>query len=123
MAGEYGCLLDYPEEIAARLYELLVLGAYRPAALIEYDRRAFVYKEYSTRITFDKNVRSSELSLDLYEKDISWIYRTNEKVILEVKYNGKLWMPIQKILEKYNLFNVSIGKYANGRPLYEQYMI
>lgn len=123
MNEEYECLLDCSEEIAARLYTLLTLGAYHPATLIEYDRRAFVYQEYSTRITLDQNVRSSELMLDLYERDVPWNYRTQEQVILEVKYNGKLWMPIQKILAKYHLQNVSIGKYAYGRPIYEKFIL
>lgn len=123
MNGDYACLLECSEKMAVYLYELLTLGAYQPAALIEYDRRAFVYQEYNTRITLDKNVRSSELILDLYEKNIPWNYRTRDKVILEVKYNGRLWMPIQKVLKKYNLQNVSIGKYAYGRPLYEQFLL
>lgn len=123
MNGDYACLLECSEKMAVYLYELLTLGAYQPAVLIEYDRRAFVYQEYNTRITLDKNVRSSELILDLYEKNIPWNYRTRDKVILEVKYNGRLWMPIQKVLKKYNLQNVSIGKYAYGRPLYEQFLL
>ena len=52
----------------------MALNLYRPAVIIEYDRLAFTYDLFSTRITLDSNVRSSELVLDLYQPILPWDY-------------------------------------------------
>lgn len=122
MDGDYGVLLDYPEELARRLYCDMTLGCYRPAVVIEYDRCAYIYGEYNTRITIDRHVRSSELTLDLFDRDPSWVHTVEDAAILEVKYNEKLIEPIKKILAKYHLTNVAVSKYAGGRPVMERYL-
>lgn len=121
-AGEYDTLLDYGEETAARLYSLLMLGAYRPSSVIEYERRAYVYGEFNTRITFDRNVRASEFCFDLYGDDIPYVPVCTDYVILEVKYNGELLQSVRSILGKYYLTNVSMSKYGIGRPLMQHYV-
>lgn len=122
MDGDYGVLLDYPEELAWRLYSELMLGCYRPAVIIEYDRCAYMYGEYNTRITIDRHVRSSELTLDLFDRDLSWVRTIEDAAILEVKFDEKLIEPIKRILAKYHLTNVSVSKYASGRPVLERYL-
>lgn len=123
MEGDYSGLLERPEETAWRLYSDMTLGCYRPAAMIEYDRCAYLYGEYNTRITIDRHVRSSELCLDLFEREIPWIHTIDDQVILEVKFNEKLIEPIKRILAKYHLVNVSVSKYGSGRPILEQYIV
>lgn len=123
MKGEYGRLLDHDEETAIKLYSLLTLGAYRPAAIVEYERRAYTYSEFNTRITFDRNVRTSEVFFDLYSSDIPFVPVYMDQVILEVKYNGVLLESVKSILGKYNLTNVSVSKYGMGRPLMEHYIV
>lgn len=123
MEGDYSGLLERPEETAWRLYSDMTLGGYRPAVIIEYDRCAYLYGEYNTRITIDRNVRSSELCLDLFEREIPWIPTIDNQVILEVKFNEKLIEPIKRILAKYHLTNVSVSKYGSGRPILEQYIV
>lgn len=122
MTGEYATLLNYSGETASRLYSLLMLGAYQPASIIEYERRAYVYGEFNTRITFDRNVKASEFYLDLYETDIPYIPVCTDCVILEVKYNGELLQSIKSILGKYCLTNVSMSKYSMGRPYMQHYI-
>lgn len=123
MKGEYGGLLDHDEETAIKLYSLLTLGAYRPSAIVEYERRAYTYSEFNTRITFDRNVRTSETFFDLYSSDIPFVPVYMDQVILEVKYNGVLLESVKSILGKYNLNNVSVSKYGMGRPLMEHYIV
>lgn len=120
--GDYSFLLDRGDELSLRFYTLLTLSVYRPAALIEYDRRAFVYDEYSTRITFDTAIRSSETDLDVFSKDTDWNMLLENMAVLEVKYNGKLFVPISKVLKKYNLVNISYSKYTSGRSVMEDYI-
>ncbi|MDD3205105.1 MAG: polyphosphate polymerase domain-containing protein [Lachnospiraceae bacterium] len=120
--GDYGILLDYDSETALRLYSELTLGCYRPVALIEYDRRAFIYPENNTRITFDTKIRCSEMDLDIFNEQVAWIPVGVENAILEVKYDDRLYKPISMILQKYHLNNISYSKYGNGRPIMEAYI-
>lgn len=113
--GEYSFLLDKKSELAMRLYSMMTLKVYRPAALIEYDRRAFVYPEFDTRITFDTAVRSSECCFDVFEKKPPYTDIMSDATVLEVKYNQKLFAPISKLMKKYNITNSSYSKYSNGR--------
>lgn len=113
--GERSFLLDIGSETALRLYSLMTLGLYRPAAVIEYNRRAFLLDTFSTRLTFDSRVRGSELDLRLYEKDLPWFTVLDDQVLLEVKYNQVLPRFISQILDHENLHRVSVSKYASGR--------
>lgn len=122
MEGDYGCLLEYPEELALRLYSEMTLGCYRPVVIVEYERYAFVYDAYSTRVTIDRHVRTSETELDLFERELPWVQTVEDAVILEVKFNGILIEPIKKILGKYHLTQVAVSKYGSGRPVLERYL-
>ncbi|MDE7018571.1 MAG: VTC domain-containing protein, partial [Lachnospiraceae bacterium] len=107
---------------ALELYSLLTLGCYRPATIIEYQRTAFSYVENNVRITFDKNIKCSETDLDLLSDNLCYLPAIDDRVILEVKYNGTLLKAISDILRKYNLVQVSVSKYGVGRPIYTKYM-
>lgn len=119
--GEYSVLLDIDDELAYTLYTVMTLNVYRPVALIEYDRRAFVFDAFNIRITFDTNVRSDEINLDVYNEAPEWNYILNESVVLEVKYDGKLFEPIADLLKKYNLVQSSYSKYVSGREIINTY--
>lgn len=121
--GDFSILLHDPGEEALRLYTKLVLGCYAPAAIIEYDRLAFMYPEYNTRITFDSYVRSSELNLDLYDRNIAMTPILTDAVILEVKYNDKLLGFISETLRHFQLTNIAASKYCTGRKIFLDYII
>ena len=53
IAGNYECLLREGSELAENIYGIMVKEQYRPAALIQYQRRAFAVPVNSIRITFD----------------------------------------------------------------------
>ena len=122
--GNYSVLFDYfnKSEDAIYIYKEMALGCYKPVALIEYDRCAFTYPEYDTRITIDKNIRTSETDFDLFSENVQFIPRTDELNVLEVKYNEKLMKFISDTLKKYNITKTSVSKYILGRPVYHRYL-
>lgn len=120
--GDYHVLLAYQTPDAMRLYTIMALDLYRPAAIIEYDRMAFTYDLFSTRITLDSNVRSSELLLNLYQPVLPWDYVVNQSVILEVKYNQLLPGFLSDVLDHEDLNKLSVGKYALGRRILDRYI-
>ena len=69
MEGERQVLLqNRPSTDALRLYTEMETHAYRPSALIEYERIAYLYPSFDVRITFDAEIRSSESCQDLFAK-------------------------------------------------------
>ena len=116
--GCFSPILNYPSDKATMLYTMMNLGAYRPSVLIEYDRFAFVYPEFDTRITFDHHIRSSEYDFRLFASDNLYQHILQDKVVLEVKFNQHLTGFIQDILSRYHLNQVAVSKYCNSRTLY-----
>ena len=123
MNGEYAGLLDYEEPVAHRLFGLMTLGAYHPAAVVEYERRAYMYDAFNTRITFDRNVKSCEWFYDIFSEEMPFVPVLTQQIILEVKFSGVLLESIRRILGKYHLTNVSVSKYAAGRPTGAHYIL
>ena len=121
--GNFSVLTSYfdgnPD--AAYIYSQLQMGIYRPKALVEYDRLAFMHELFSTRITFDMNVRSSESCLELFDREPSLVPVFNGMVVLEVKYNGTLLDSISSALQDYDLTRTSFSKYCISRSVYYNY--
>ena len=115
----YSVLTKYMEENedAKLFYTTMTLGCYAPVVLIEYDRIAYVYNLYNTRITFDMNVRTSESNFDLFDEHPIYTPVFNDTV-LEIKYDGKLMGFLQEIFRPYNLNRISVSKYAYGRKVF-----
>lgn len=120
----YSVLTKYFNEsdIAIQIYTTMATECYRPVVTIEYDRTAFIYSEFNTRITLDKNIRISESNYNIFDEKMSFIPIFNENNILEVKYNEKLMKFISKILQPYNLNKTAISKYCIGRPNYYRFL-
>ena len=118
--GKYNALTKYFDKSkeAIEIYETMSLGCYRPVVMVEYERKAYTYPMYDTRITFDYNLRSSESNFDLFDKNINYNSILNDKVILEVKYNENIMNFITKILSPYKLTRISISKYCMSRKVY-----
>ncbi|MDO4343729.1 MAG: polyphosphate polymerase domain-containing protein [Eubacteriales bacterium] len=123
MNADYSFLLNRSQEgqTACKFYCILELGAYRPTVMVEYDRKAYTYPEYNTRITFDRNVRYSEINLNIFDPMINYNYALLENTILEVKYNKTLVQFVKRILKSKKLTNISYGKYEWCRVLLQQY--
>lgn len=113
--GDYKVLLEQEDETALAIYAELQLGCYRPVSLIEYDRMAYTYPEFNTRVTIDTNVRCQSVELKLFSKEIQWTPVINQDAILEIKFNQHLLKVISNVLSKYNLINTSISKYGYSR--------
>ena len=119
---DYSVLLKYfSYDSASIIYKTMILGSYRPVSMVEYERVAFLYERYNTRITFDLNIKSSECNFDLFDKNPIYQDIISNKVILEVKYNEKLMKFIKDILVPYNLNRVAVSKYCMGRKYFYNY--
>ena len=113
--GNYDILLNYQEDLAKRIYLILMEGYYKPKVIIEYQRIAYMGKT-TTRITFDFEIKSSTNIEDFFEDNINYIETIDKKdVVLEVKFDRLLEPYIADILNKYISRGQSVSKYVMGR--------
>ena len=113
--GNYDILLNYKEDLAKKIYVILMTGYYQPKVIIEYQRIAYMGKT-TTRITFDFEIKSSTNIDDFFNEDINYVETIDKKdVVLEVKFDRFLEPYISVILNKYISRNQSVSKYIMGR--------
>ena len=108
-------LIINKEDLAKRIYIILMEGYYKPKVIIEYNRIAYMGKT-TTRITFDYEIKTSNNIESFFEKDINYIETIDKKdIVLEVKFDRLLEPYISTILDKYISRSQSVSKYMMGR--------
>ena len=120
--GDYTPLLYQPESFAQECYALMNMHVYRPKAVVEYKRMAFIAKENSIRITFDPHIIATEANFNIFDDHLLQ-YPVMDPVlgVLEVKYNGFLLGYIKDLLKEIQRSELSVGKYAMSRGISKHY--
>ncbi len=89
---------------------------YRPKAIVEYERTAYVYEPCNVRITFDRNVSASASYGSLFDRNLCGVPVLDGGIqILEVKYDEFLPEEIKLLLAGMNLRRCSCSKYYLSR--------
>lgn len=116
ISGDLSPLLQYTEPFATEMYGFMQCRCYRPKTIVEYQRKAFIAKENSIRITFDHHIVSTESSFDLFSPHLNMApVMDPANVILEVKFNGFLLGYIQDMLKSIDKSELSVSKYVLAR--------
>lgn len=115
-AGQYDCLLGYGDAFAAECYGLLRTRCYRPKAVVDYRRRAFIARENRIRVTFDHQIRATESCFDLFSPTLN-TYPVLDAfgAVLEVKYSGFLLSYIKNAVNAADRTETSVSKYCLAR--------
>ena len=116
IAGHHEVLLTYPDSFAAECFGLMNRLCYRPRAVVEYRRQAFVARENHIRITFDHHISATESCLDLFAPDLN-LYPVLDPflLVLEVKYNGFLLSYLKDAVSRADRSELSVSKYCLAR--------
>lgn len=93
--GNIKGLLEEEPNLKTELYLNMNLKQLRPSFVLEYERIAFTDDVSKTRITIDRNVKSTINCYNFFE-DIEEPH--NNKIILEIKYESYLPDYIKKII-------------------------
>lgn len=102
---------SYPP-VLQKLNLLMRVRLFRPKVIVEYDRTPFVEKLGNTRITLDRNIRSSDaVSLFLEKKIPGRPIMPAGKQILEVKYDEYLPDYLYRNLMLSHLRQTAFSKY------------
>lgn len=105
-------------QTSLKAYGIMAQGHYRPVVQIAYDRLAYRYPMYDTRVTLDMNVRSSESNMDIFSSDVCYTPILWESAVLEVKYSGKLMGFLSALFARFHLTQGAYSKYCAGRPVF-----
>lgn len=100
---------------ASRAAYALLQGESRiPAALIDYERTAWVFPVGRTRITLDRHVRAAK-STSLFAADVPMVEVLAPKTVLEIKYDQPLPGWLGRMLSSVPGTPLSVSKYALAR--------
>lgn len=121
--GNYSVLLNYNEDFAKECYGIMNIYCYRPKAVVQYNRKAFIARENNIRITFDTNIVATESCFDIFSESLN-MYPVFDKynTVLEVKYNGFLLNYIKDIINQISKSELSVSKYCLSRSVSLNYL-
>lgn len=121
--GELSPLLTHPEPFARECYALMQMQCYRPRAVVEYRRTAFIAKENKIRVTFDHHITATESNFDIFDASLlQYPVQDPSLVVLEVKYNGFLLSYIKDMLQECGSSELSVSKYCLGRTVGKHFL-
>lgn len=83
----------------------------RPRVIVEYDRKAYVFRSGNVRITFDRNIKSSREVFGFGTKNLTFTPLRETDGILEVKFDEFLPGFIAQLLELGDMNQTSYSKY------------
>lgn len=113
--GNSDCLQNYSGKMAEKLYGMFKTDHLRPVTLIDYEREAYVLNGLDIRINFDKQIRSSSASMNLYDQDVQMMPLLYDMMVLEVKFSHILPDFIRDILSSSVIRKTSFSKYMLAR--------
>lgn len=118
ITGDYKPLLRYDEPFARECYGLMHERCYRPKAVVEYRRKAFIAKENRIRITLDSGIIATEACFDIFSPTLlQYPVFDRYHTVLEVKYNGFLLSYIKSLVSMADRSEYSVSKYCLARSV------
>ena len=108
--GRFKDLLREDECLKTELYIKMLLKSLRPSLLIEYTREAWVDKSSNTRITIDKDLKSTTDCGKFFE---SFKSVPKEKYILEIKWDKYMPDYILNIIQSVQGKKMTKSKFMN----------
>ncbi|RAP73976.1 polyphosphate polymerase domain-containing protein [Paenibacillus montanisoli] len=113
IAGDFEFLPELNHPLARDFYFDTKHGFLKPAVVVDYIREAYIYPVSDVRITFDKCLKASVQSLDMFDQDLPMIESIEgPKTILEVKYNQFLPDFINGLVQMSAANRSTISKYV-----------
>lgn len=117
MAGDiitWGNNRDDPRTV---FNEKILSKGLRPRVIVTYEREAFLYDAGNVRITFDRNIRASNVPDKFGNTNLDYDFLDGDYV-LEVKYDAFIPNFILQLLEIDSMVPATYSKYQRCREIY-----
>lgn len=96
------------------LYTKMNYQNLRPKTIVDYTREAYIYPAGNVRITFDKNIRTSNNVQGMFDPELVTIPAANA-IILEIKYDGFIPEIIRQAIQIGDRHETEFSKYVVSR--------
>ncbi len=114
--GDYDVLSEKADEFADELYCRMRQYCYIPKCIVQYYRTAFAEQVNDTRVTFDRDLRATEASFDLFNPDLMLCpVGLILGCTMEVKFNNFLLSYVKDAVSAADRTQLSASKYGMAR--------
>ena len=107
-------LKDGQIPLLMELYAKMHYQNLRPKTIVDYKREAYIYGAGNVRITFDRDIRTSNNVHGLFNPELVTIPSANS-TILEIKYDGFIPEIIRQIIRVDSRKETEFSKYVVSR--------
>ena len=116
IAGDLDVLLNMADEFADELYCRMKQYCYIPKCIVQYYRTAYAEKVNDTRVTFDRDLRATSASFELFDPDLM-LYPVGLLLgcTMEVKFNNFLLSYVKDAVSTADKTQLSASKYGISR--------
>lgn len=87
----------------------------RPKVLVRYTREAYLMRAGNVRITFDKNLKTGNNNLDLFDENGHFATYDPNQIILEIKYDSFFPSHLKNLIQNTGKLRGSSSKYIMSR--------
>ncbi|WOV85856.1 polyphosphate polymerase domain-containing protein [Sporosarcina jeotgali] len=113
LKGEYDSLRGTGYPLIDEFHRALAYRNFRPSAITDYEREAYIYGPGNVRITFDKRLAAGVNTTDVFSDSlILEEVLPVEETVLEVKYDEYLPTQIQQLVEVNQFVRSAISKFV-----------
>ena len=115
MDGDIDWMLESDRPLCQELYAKMRSQLLRPKVIVDYTRRAFVYKPGNVRVTLDYEVRSGLNVTQMFDPVTTIPADIRNPIIMEVKYDAYCPSIIRDLVHVNNRRTSSFSKYTACR--------
>lgn len=120
--GDYDFMRDSDNRLTRDFYYDCKHGFMKPGVVVDYVREAYIFPVSDVRITFDKKLKASIQSLDIFDVNLPMVESIEgPKTILEVKYNQFLPDFVHGLIQMSAHNRSTISKYVICRERRKSY--
>lgn len=110
--GDIDWMMDSDRPLCQELYAKMRSQLLRPRVIVDYTRRAFVYKPGNVRVTLDDKVRTGLSATQMFEPVTTIPADIRNPVIMEVKYDAYCPSIIRDMVHLTDRRTSSFSKYT-----------
>jgi hypothetical protein len=113
LAGDFQGLFPSDNTLMLEFYAKLRTRALKPKVIVDYVREAYLYPSGNVRITFDRELRSGNYSVDIFSDRTSPLpVMEPGTMVMEVKYDSFFPPHIKALIQGLSGQRLAVSKYV-----------
>ncbi|QUI21678.1 polyphosphate polymerase domain-containing protein [Vallitalea pronyensis] len=122
LANDYAFLVQKEQSLYQAFYLALSHGLCKPKVIVRYTRKAYTHPVGDLRITFDRDIRTSNMDTHLFNEQAFFVPAIeDQQVIVEIKFNHVIPDFIQGLIQMGHVPQTAASKYVMARKYNYQF--